>query len=78
MVVDERGVFRDDNFQKAVAVVHDAGPTGASTLGVKGKEKKSTGTGEESDVFKLVKMIMERNYDPVGGRACVGSIVGEV
>jgi ATP-dependent RNA helicase DOB1 len=67
LVVDESGIFRDDNFQKAVAVVHDVGP---DTSKGKGKESKGSravgeGTGEESDIYKLVKMIMERNYDPV-------------
>ena len=38
MVVDERGVFREDNFQKAVAVVQDADADGGS-----GKDKKVRG-----------------------------------
>ena len=67
MVVDERGVFREDNFQTAVAAVHDASADGGS----KNKKSKSASsnnqdsTGEKTDIFKIVKMILERNYDPV-------------
>lgn len=68
MVVDERGVFREDNFQKAVAAVHDAAADGGS----KSKSKSGPATsnnqdnaGEKTDIFKIVKMILERNYDPV-------------
>ena len=68
MVVDERGVFREDNFQKAVAAVHDAAADGGSKG--KGKSGPSSnnnqeGAGEKTDIFKIVKMILERNYDPV-------------
>jgi hypothetical protein len=31
----------------------------------KGVAKKETDTGESSDIFKLVKMVVERNFDPV-------------
>ena len=35
--------------------------------GAKGskKSKKDAGKNEESDIFKIVKMVMERNFDPV-------------
>ena len=29
------------------------------------KGKKIAGKNEESDIFKIVKMVMERNFDPV-------------
>ena len=31
------------------------------------KAAKNTGRDEMSDIFKLVKMIIDRRYDPVGG-----------
>ena len=72
MVVDERGAFREDNFQKAVAVLTDtAADGGKGGKGGKGGGGKGGATpggqqgGEKSDIFKIVKMIMERNYDPV-------------
>ncbi|GFR46723.1 hypothetical protein Agub_g8346 [Astrephomene gubernaculifera] len=78
MVVDERGVFREDNFQKAVAVLTDT-DIGAKGKGSKGGAGGAGGGGgggggvapaggadsQKSDIFKLVRMIMERNYDPV-------------
>lgn len=62
MVVDERGAFREDNFQKAVAVVHDAGADGGKK---KDKAANKSGEGDKSDIFRIVKMIIERNFDPV-------------
>ena len=59
MVVDERGVFREDNFQKAVATVHDAAADGGKGKG----KKKGTSTannqdetGEKTDIYKIVKV----------------------
>ena len=71
MVVDERGVFREDNFQKAVAAVHDAAADGGKGKGKgKGETKGATsnnqdGSGEKTDIFKIARMLLERNYDPV-------------
>lgn len=66
LVVDERGKFREDSFQKALNALV---PT---TEGDKKKEngKRQKGlvlgrAGEESDIFKMVKMIIQRQYDPV-------------
>jgi ATP-dependent RNA helicase DOB1 len=69
MVVDERGVFREDNFQKAVATVHDAAADGGRKQkgkgGAQGSANNQVGSGDKTDIFKIVKMIIERNYDPV-------------
>ncbi|GAX80204.1 hypothetical protein CEUSTIGMA_g7642.t1 [Chlamydomonas eustigma] len=67
MVVDERGVFREDNFQKAVATVHDAAADGGKKQKGKGgaSANNQDGSGDKTDIFKIVKMIIERNYDPV-------------
>lgn len=39
MVVDERGVFRDDNFQAAVAALQESSAAAATKAGGKGKDK---------------------------------------
>ncbi|KAL6990835.1 Exosome RNA helicase MTR4 [Sarracenia purpurea var. burkii] len=66
LVVDEKGKFREDSFQKALNALV---PTS------EGHRKKENGkwhkglmvgkAGEESDIFKMVKMIILRQYDPV-------------
>lgn len=62
LVVDERSVFREDAFSKAVAALNDAESKAASL----GRDNKKTGGKDEpSDVFKIVDMIIQRNYDPV-------------
>mmetsp|Transcript_15159 Transcript_15159/g.20006 ORF Transcript_15159/g.20006 Transcript_15159/m.20006 type:complete len:1017 (+) Transcript_15159:58-3108(+) len=63
MVVDEKSRFRDDNFQKAMAFLADAAEE-ESTAEEKSKGKKDQKKGG-SDVFRIVRLIMERNYDPV-------------
>ncbi|EAT87640.1 hypothetical protein HBI56_120940 [Parastagonospora nodorum] len=71
LVVDEKGVFREENFQKAMASIADkAGTTADDKLAkMKGKGKnKKTNTGgnkEQSDIYKIVKMIMVKSYNPV-------------
>ncbi|XP_059845388.1 exosome RNA helicase MTR4 [Hypanus sabinus] len=60
LVVDENGDFREDNFNTAMQVLRDAGDLAkADSKGRKG------GTKGPSNVFKIVKMIMERNFQPV-------------
>jgi ATP-dependent RNA helicase DOB1 len=72
LVVDEKGVFREDNFNKAMAAIADkAGDDGSNPLAKrngKGKEKKTNKGGRKdgpSDIYKIVKMIMMKNYNPV-------------
>ncbi|XP_072272536.1 exosome RNA helicase MTR4 isoform X2 [Pyxicephalus adspersus] len=60
LVVDENGDFREDNFNTAMQVLRDAGEAS------KGDQKgRKGGTKGPSNVFKIVKMIMERNFQPV-------------
>lgn len=65
MVVDERSNFREDNFQTAINAV------GAGAEAKKEARKKAKGAGGAappagpSDIFKIVKMVMSRQYDPV-------------
>ncbi|XP_072920538.1 exosome RNA helicase MTR4 [Hemitrygon akajei] len=60
LVVDENGDFREDNFNTAMQVLRDAGDLAK----VDSKGRKG-GTKGPSNVFKIVKMIMERNFQPV-------------
>ena len=69
LVVDEKGKFREDNFQKAMAKLSVERVSAEVQLnsggsGKKGKKKQSKKT-QGSDVFRIVKLIMEREYDPV-------------
>ena len=69
LVVDEKGVFREDNFQKALALMKDDGAAAAGGGGVGGdggeggegggmkkRKKKQPKKGEVSDIYKIVKM----------------------
>ncbi|XP_034458910.1 exosome RNA helicase MTR4 [Hippoglossus hippoglossus] len=64
LVVDENGDFREDNFNTAMQVLRDAGDSGGSGGG-KWDPRRKGGTRGPSSVFKIVKMIMERNFQPV-------------
>ncbi|KAM7478206.1 hypothetical protein LguiA_026419 [Lonicera macranthoides] len=66
LVVDEKGKFREDSFQKALNALVPASE-GARKRD-NGKWQKGVVVGrasEESDIFKMVKMIIQRQYDPV-------------
>ncbi|OAL70685.1 ATP-dependent RNA helicase DOB1 [Trichophyton violaceum] len=72
LVVDEKGVFREENFQKAMSSIADrqgADPADAMAKRKgKGKDKKTNKGGDRngpSDIYKIVKMIMMKNYHPV-------------
>ncbi|KAL8541877.1 hypothetical protein ACS0TY_002938 [Phlomoides rotata] len=65
LVVDEKGKFREDSFQKALNALV---PTSGDRRKENGKGQKGLvigKAGEDSDIFKMVKMIMLRQYDPV-------------
>ena len=71
LIVDEKGNFREDNFQKAMATIEekkgsDPADVNAKRKG-KGKDKKTNkGANKEgSDIYKIVKMIMLKHYNPV-------------
>lgn len=72
LVVDEKGTFRDENFQKAMGALKASSgedpSSAASGAGKrKGQTKKGKGQNEDgqSDIYKIVKMIMVKNYNPV-------------
>uniref|UniRef100_A0A672K3C4 Superkiller viralicidic activity 2-like 2 n=1 Tax=Sinocyclocheilus grahami TaxID=75366 RepID=A0A672K3C4_SINGR len=65
LVVDENGEFREDNFNTAMQVLRDVGDTGGNVGGKWDPKGRKGGTKGPSNVFKIVKMIMERNFQPV-------------
>ncbi|KAI7824452.1 rRNA-processing arch domain-containing protein [Kickxella alabastrina] len=72
LVVDEKGQFREENFQRAITSLQDAqGQAADDTEGIgkgrqkKGQSNKGKQTGAKSDIYKIIKMIMSRNYHPV-------------
>ncbi|KAJ3564510.1 hypothetical protein NP233_g8252 [Leucocoprinus birnbaumii] len=84
LVVNEKGEFREDNFSKAMGKLQelsgdDPADSKAGGKGKKGKIKKggAMGTKGPSDISKIIKMIMLKNYNPVivfsfGKRECEG------
>ncbi|KAL3427689.1 DSHCT domain-containing protein [Phlyctema vagabunda] len=71
LIVDEKGNFREDNFQKAMATIEDKKGADPNDINAKrkgkGKDKKTNkGANKEgSDIYKIVKMIMLKHYNPV-------------
>lgn len=71
LVVDEKGVFREDNFNKAMTTIAekqgDAPDDAMAKRKGRGKDKKLNkgGTKGPSDIYKIVKMIMMKSYNPV-------------
>jgi ATP-dependent RNA helicase DOB1 len=71
LVVDEKGNFREDTFSKAMAVLGSTGLDDAIDdvvsrgAGRRSRARTTKGKGGPSDLYKIVKLIMERNYDPV-------------
>ena len=63
LVVDEHGQFREDNFTTAMAVLQNAGD--AAKGDQRGRKGGVKGGAEGSNIFKIVKMIMERSFAPV-------------
>lgn len=66
LVVDERGRFREDSFQKLLnALVPPSEDDKKKENGKLQKGLVAGKAGEDSDIFKMVKMIIQRQYDPV-------------
>ncbi|KAJ3107729.1 ATP-dependent RNA helicase mtr4 [Phlyctochytrium planicorne] len=61
LVVDEKSVFREDNFQRAIGSLTES--SGGKGFGKKkgGQQQKAGG----SDLYKIIRMIMVKNYHPV-------------
>jgi ATP-dependent RNA helicase DOB1 len=76
LVVDERGKFREANFQKAMATLQSGNTDGASAeamLSSGNSKKRGRGAqpaakkkgGPFADLHRIVKLVMERNLNPV-------------
>jgi ATP-dependent RNA helicase DOB1 len=72
LIVDEKGIFREENFNKAMgAIAERAGDDGSDPMAKrrgKGKDKKTNKGGRKdgpTDIYKIIKMIMMKNYNPV-------------
>ncbi|KZP28039.1 antiviral helicase [Athelia psychrophila] len=70
LVVNEKGEFREDNFSKAMGMLQekmgdDPADPRAGGKGRKGKSKKGGEKKGPSDISKIIKMIMLKNYNPV-------------
>ncbi|GMH55832.1 hypothetical protein TrST_g2438 [Triparma strigata] len=70
LVVDEKGTFREDNFQRAMASLQNVETqiaTNMLTSGEKGSKKKNKGgkKDQKSDLYRIVKLVMERGLNPV-------------
>jgi len=61
LVVDENGDFREENFNSAMAILKDAGDAAKGDQ----RGRKGGSKANESDCYKIVKLIMERNFSPV-------------
>lgn len=69
LVVDEKGTFREENFQKAMGSLGERmGEDSSSALAKTNKKGEVWKGGVKSgtpDIYKIIKMIMLRNYNPV-------------
>ncbi|VDB95625.1 unnamed protein product [Peniophora sp. CBMAI 1063] len=70
LVVNEKGEFREDNFSKAMGTLQSsAGEDPADAKSGKGRKGKSRKGGDKSkgatDISKIIRMIMLKNYNPV-------------
>ncbi|VFQ89627.1 unnamed protein product [Cuscuta campestris] len=66
LVVDEKGKLREDSFQKALnALVPSSEGNQKRENGKREKGIVAGKVGEDSDIFKMVKMLIQRQYDPV-------------
>ncbi|KAF3765507.1 hypothetical protein M406DRAFT_78310, partial [Cryphonectria parasitica EP155] len=72
LIVDEKGNFREDNFAKSMALIEakkgaDPSDINAPQKG-RGKNKKTNKGGasdSQSDISKIIKMIMKKSFHPV-------------
>lgn len=68
LVVDEKGTFREENFQKAMSLISNNigdDPAAADAKGKKNQTFKGGNKDGKSDIYKIVKMIYMKRYNPV-------------
>ena len=68
LVVDENGDFREDNFHKVLSKLESTAANNELAQRAKGRGAANSKGAKErggTDIYKIVKLIMDRNYDPV-------------
>lgn len=68
LIVDDKGEFRMDAFERAISEIgSNKGDSGGGASGPNRRRNSRAGSGApgKSDCYKVVKMIMERNFYPV-------------
>ncbi|OBZ86474.1 ATP-dependent RNA helicase mtr4 [Choanephora cucurbitarum] len=69
LVVDEKSRFREDNFQRSIAALSNSQGDDPSSGQGRGKKKGQTHKGGRndgpSDIYRIIKMVMMKNYHPV-------------
>ena len=71
LVVDEKGVFREENFSRAMtSIAEKQGDNPSDPMAKRkgrGKDKRLNKGGQKgnSDIYKIIKMIMQKAYNPV-------------
>lgn len=74
LVVDERGKFRESNFQKAMATLQSSSNMDAAIADSvaesgnskkRGRQQRGKKNGPEAGLHRIVKLIMDRNLNPV-------------
>ncbi|KAG0205341.1 ATP-dependent RNA helicase mtr4 [Mortierella sp. GBA30] len=73
LVVDEKGQFREENFRKAVRALEEAGGGGLvkkqkgaiAKILPKGQNKKDMSTDGPSDIYKIIRSILQKHCQPV-------------
>ncbi|KAI8383997.1 rRNA-processing arch domain-containing protein [Blakeslea trispora] len=69
LVVDEKSRFREDNFQRSIAALNNSQGDDPSSGQGRGKKKGQTHKGGRndgpSDIYRIIKMVMMKNYHPV-------------
>ena len=72
LIVDRTSAFKEDNFLKAISIANEKGAEVAQARTAARKASEMAGgdgsqakLAQNTDVFKIIKMIVDRNYDPV-------------
>jgi len=72
LIVDRTSAFKEDNFLKAISIANEKGAEVAQARTAARKASEMAGgdgsqakLAQNMDVFKIIKMIVDRNYDPV-------------
>lgn len=70
LVVDEKSTFREENFQKAMTSISSQSGDDPNSVDSKGKRGQTYKGGaakgdSKGDIYKIVKMIWKRKYNPV-------------